>query len=90
MATDSRNSKFSAALTVLLSLLSGQAMAQSPKEKGSGTATAWKAPRTRDGHPDLQGVWTNNIATPLERPKVLAGRAYLTDQEVAAFKKKAA
>jgi hypothetical protein len=43
-----------------------------------------------DGQPDLQGVWANNSATPLERPKELAGRAFLTDQEVAALKKKAA
>ncbi len=51
---------------------------------------AWKAPRAADGHPDLQGVWANNNATPLERPKELAGRASLTDEEVAAMKKKAA
>src|SRR5262249_57739716 len=29
---------------------------------------AWKAPRTPDGYPDLQGVWLANRATPLERP----------------------
>ena len=50
---------------------------------------AWRVPRTADGHPNLQGVWANNIATPLERPKELAGRAMLTDPEVAALKKKA-
>ena len=49
----------------------------------------WTAPRTADGQPDLQGVWANNIATPLERPKELQGRALLTDQEVAALKQKA-
>jgi hypothetical protein len=49
----------------------------------------WTAPRTAGGHPDLQGVWSNNIATPLERPRELEGRARLTDQEVAALKKKA-
>jgi len=49
----------------------------------------WTAPRTADGQPDLQGIWANNIATPLERPKELEGRALLTDQEVAALKKKA-
>jgi hypothetical protein len=42
-----------------------------------------------DGQPDLQGVWANNNATPLERPKELEGRAFLTEQEVAALKKKA-
>jgi hypothetical protein len=25
-------------------------------------------PRTPDGHPDLQGIWTNATLTPLERP----------------------
>jgi hypothetical protein len=43
-----------------------------------------------DGQPDLQGVWANNNATPLERPAALAGRALLTDAEVAALKAKAA
>jgi hypothetical protein len=51
---------------------------------------SFKAPRTVDGQPDLQGVWANNTATPMERPKELAGRDKLTDQEVAAMKKKAA
>jgi hypothetical protein len=52
-------------------------------------AQTWKTPRTPDGKPDLQGYWANNNATPLERPKELAGRATLTDEEVAAMKKKA-
>ena len=43
-----------------------------------------------DGQPDLQGVWSNNNATPLERPTELAGRPYLTEQEVEALKHKAA
>jgi hypothetical protein len=50
---------------------------------------AYKAPRTPDGQPDLQGVWANNDATPLERPKELEGRQFLTEEEVAALKKRA-
>src|SRR6188768_559786 len=42
-----------------------------------------------DGHPDLQGVWLNNSATPLERPKALEGRPSLSDQEVAELRKRA-
>src|ERR1700681_1490294 len=45
-------------------------------------------PRTSDGHPDLQGVWTNATLTPLERPADLAGKATLTDAEAKAFEKR--
>ena len=50
---------------------------------------AWMPPLGPDGHPDLQGVWLNNSATPLERPKALEGRQSLTDQEVAELRKRA-
>src|SRR5204862_3724224 len=44
--------------------------------------TQWTPPLGPDGHPDLQGVWLNYSATPLERPKALEGRQSLTDDEV--------
>ena len=85
-----RNLTFVAAVAVVLSLVQGQAIAQSVSAKPAKTATGtWTAPRTVDGQPDLQGVWANNNATPLERPKELGGRAFLTEQEVAALKRKA-
>ena len=43
-----------------------------------------------DGQPDLQGVWLIHTATPLERPKALEGKARLTDEEVAEFRRRAA
>lgn len=39
-------------------------------------------PRTPDGHPDLQGNWLSNSATPFERPKELAAHPVLSDSEV--------
>src|SRR5579871_1498170 len=81
---------FASAIAAALSLVQIQANAQAVAAKPAGkTAGTWTTPRTPDGQPDLQGNWANNNATPLERPKELAGRAYLTDQEVAALKKKA-
>ena len=71
-------------------LIPAQGQSLNAKPAKTGTAQGWKAPRTADGRPDLQGVWANNAATPLERPKILAGREFLTDEEVAALKKKAA
>jgi len=50
----------------------------------------WKAPRTVDGQPDLQGTWANNNATPLERPAELAGKATLSEAEVAMLKARSA
>lgn len=49
----------------------------------------WTAPRGPDGHPDLQGIWLNNSATPLERPPALAGKPTLTDAEVADLRTRA-
>ena len=45
----------------------------------------WTAPRTPDGQPDLQGLWTNSTTTPLERPRDVAERTVYTDEEVAAI-----
>jgi hypothetical protein len=53
-------------------------------------AKKWIAPRTPDGQPDLQGIWDYRTATPLERPRELAGREFLTDEEIAAFERRAA
>ncbi|MEE2637546.1 MAG: hypothetical protein VYE68_09970 [Acidobacteriota bacterium] len=43
----------------------------------------WHPPRTAADQVDLNGVWANNAATPLERPDVLADRATFTKEEVA-------
>jgi hypothetical protein len=45
----------------------------------------WKAPRTSDGQPDLQGLWTNATITPFERSKEFAGKEFLTEKEAAEF-----
>src|SRR6266404_6125114 len=62
---------------------------QAPSSKTNPSTAKYSAPRTADGHPNLSGVWENNDATPLERPKELAGRKYLTDAEVNALKRRA-
>jgi hypothetical protein len=43
--------------------------------------------RTPDGHPDLQGIWTNATLTPMERPAAFAGKLNVSDAEAAAFEK---
>ncbi|HTR35129.1 MAG TPA: hypothetical protein VMH80_04465 [Bryobacteraceae bacterium] len=49
--------------------------------------TNWKAPRTADGQPDLQGTWTNATLTPFQRPKELGNKEFFTPEEAAAFEK---
>src|SRR5262249_14935658 len=76
-----------AAITAILLLRPAPAAGQSaaPTAKSSG---AWSAPRTPDGVPDLQGVWTNNTVTPLERPKGLGEKEFYTEAELADVQKR--
>src|SRR5438128_10852690 len=50
--------------------------------------SAWVLPRTPDGKPDLQGIWTNATLTPLERPAELAGKEFFTKAEAAEYEKR--
>jgi hypothetical protein len=49
-------------------------------------AKAWTA-KTPDGYPDLQGTWDYATITPLERPKQLGDKAFLTDAEAAEYER---
>jgi len=44
--------------------------------------------RTVDGQPDLQGFWTNDTVTPLERPAEFGNKDILSPEEAAAYAKK--
>src|ERR1700674_3500269 len=76
-------------LTALVSVAQAQVAPKTTLASSKAVKQTWTPPRAPDGHPDLQGFWSNNNATPIERPQELAGRATLTDEEVAAMKKKA-
>ena len=80
---------------LVIAMLSAASLAPAGQRPGTaskaGTAapvnTAWTAPLTQDGQPDLQGYWTNDTYTPLERPAELAGEEFYTPEEAAAFVK---
>src|SRR5262245_29894589 len=53
-------------------------------------ATKYEPPRTPWGQPDLQGIWNNVTATPLQRPAEYKDKAFLSPQEAAEFAARAA
>jgi hypothetical protein len=52
-------------------------------------SAVYRAPETSFGQPDLEGVWSNDSATPLQRPAAWADKAFLTDAELAQVQKAA-
>lgn len=46
-------------------------------------ASPYRAPRDAYGHPDFEGVWTNETLTRFERPPEYAGKAVMPPEEVA-------
>ncbi len=70
------------AVTVLLKLAPASLMGQAAK--------AEPAPRTAWGDPDLQGIWTDDYQTPLERPRQFANKEFFTEAEIAALDKQRA
>lgn len=60
---------------VMLWLGSAGALTQS-------TDRRWTPPRTPDGRPDLQGYWTTQTFTPLQRPPRYGNQEFLSDEEV--------
>ena len=57
--------------SLTLTILAAAALPFSASAQGASTQAAskaaWSPPRTPDGHPDLQGDWTNSSITKLER-----------------------
>jgi hypothetical protein len=68
-------------------LVPGAALGQA---KPSSRPANYQQPKTAWGDPDMQGIWNNVTATPLQRSDQLKDKAALTAQEAAEFEQKAA
>jgi hypothetical protein len=80
----------SARITPVAMALSIAALMPAPADAQAQKApTSWTVSRTPDGAPDLQGHWTNNSYTPLERPNGVTKEVY-TKEELKKVEKEAA
>jgi hypothetical protein len=77
-------------IAALVALSSWSVKGQQPRSPERSARTGgWVMPRTADGRPDLEGVWENNSATPLERPRQLADKPRLSNDELASMERRA-
>lgn len=73
-----------------LGVFSRGVLAQSRSSADASRATKpYKAPRTLDGQPDLQGYWSNTTYTPLQRPNNVT-KPFFTKEEAEELIKRAA
>ena len=65
----------------LLALCCGALFAGLTAGQSPDGAASYAPPRLPSGKPDLQGLWSNALVTPLERPADLADKPFLTAEE---------
>ena len=70
-------------MVVMIVLTCGATSALLSAQKNAVPQTPW-------GEPDLQGTWTNQTLTPLERPAIMADKRFYTKEEALAAEQRAA
>src|SRR5512137_2133678 len=63
-----------AAVSAAISVPASRTSAQAPAASGAALKTPW-------GEPDLQGIWTDEFDTPLQRPARYVNQEFLTEAQ---------
>ena len=71
-------------LLISLAVFGSALLLAQPERISMETPSGWKVPRTSNGVPDLQGVWTNATVTPLQRPQGVT-KPFFTEEEARAY-----
>jgi len=77
-----------AGVAAMLAAQLGAQGAPTVRTHDAGAHASFSPPRTPDGHPDMQGYWTNATYTPLERPTEFGTKEFLTREEAIAYAKR--
>lgn len=85
MTTLGRRLIVNGSVAVLLTFCAEALLAQKPPS----APRPAQVPRTADGHPDLEGFWSNATLTPLERPVEFGAKEFFTEAEAAEFERTA-
>ena len=82
--------RFVVSVTALAALTAASIFAQPTTAAKPAAAKAKSAaiPRAPDGHPDLQGVWTNATITPMARPAAFKDQPTISDAAAKEYEKK--
>src|SRR5262249_51433628 len=79
-----------AAAMIVAGIVLVKSVSVAVEAQGPTAAKAGPAPKTAWGEPDLQGVWTDDYNTPLQRPAPFQDKATFTGAERAAIDKQRA
>jgi hypothetical protein len=75
-----------AATAAVIALFNGRTLAQAPANSVTAPSSG-AALKTPWGEPDLQGIWTDETDTPLQRPAKYAGQEFFTPEQRAELDK---
>ena len=73
--------RFHTVVTLLVVSILVPVLATAQVSSQTDSTTDWEMPRLANGQPNLQGYWTTQTFTPMERPEYLGDQAFYTEEQ---------